>query len=139
VHWDRRLDARVAAAVMGVPHTRRVEWGDGFAIAAVPGSQAHDEIVATDEGFARTSAHAGGVEGGMSSGEPLHLSAVTKLANRESSNDVSPRLVGLTVSSLVALALTEEVLRKFGSGSATEAADNSRDFRKRLIQQFPRD
>ena len=78
VHWDRRLDARLAGALMGIQAIKGVEVGDGFALAATPGSLAHDEIVATDEGLRRTSGRSGGTEGGMSTGELLRVRAAMK-------------------------------------------------------------
>ena len=69
VHWDRRLDARLAGALMGIQAIKGVEVGDGFELAATPGSLAHDEIVPTDEGLRRTSGRSGGTEGGMTTGE----------------------------------------------------------------------
>ena len=69
VHWDRRLDARLAGALMGIQAIKGVEVGDGFDLAADPGSKAHDEIVSTDDGIRRTSGRSGGTEGGMSTGE----------------------------------------------------------------------
>ena len=71
VHWDRRLDARLAAALMGIQAIKGVEVGDGFGLAAVRGSQAQDEIVAGASGLERTSGKSGGTEGGMSTGETL--------------------------------------------------------------------
>ncbi len=64
VHWDRRLDARLAGALMGIQAIKGVEVGDGFALAGTPGSLAHDEIVPTDDGLRRTSGRSGGTEGG---------------------------------------------------------------------------
>src|SRR5919107_1443895 len=78
VHWDRRLDARLAAALMGIQAIKGVEVGDGFALAADPGSRAHDEIVGTPEGIRRTSGRSGGTEGGMTTGEVLRVRAAMK-------------------------------------------------------------
>jgi chorismate synthase len=99
VHWDRRLDARLAGALMGIQAIKGVEVGDGFALAATPGSQAHDEIEMASweppgspgrsaeerSGGAerpgvirRTSGRAGGTEGGMSTGEALRVRAAMK-------------------------------------------------------------
>jgi chorismate synthase len=100
VHWDRRLDARLAGALMGIQAIKGVEVGDGFELAATPGSQAHDEIVLEhpnetpgsprrsseersggEEGrgvFRRTSGRSGGTEGGMSTGEVLRVRAAMK-------------------------------------------------------------
>ncbi len=73
-----RLDARLAAAVMSIPAVKGVEFGDGFACAARPGSQVHDEIVPGDGAPRRATNRAGGIEGGMSNGEPLVLRAAMK-------------------------------------------------------------
>lgn len=78
VHWDRRLDSRLAAAMMGVQAIKGVEIGDGFAVAALPGSEAHDEMVAGQGGPRRLSNRAGGIEGGMSNGEPIVVRAAMK-------------------------------------------------------------
>ena len=78
VHWDRRLDARLAAALMGIQAIKGVEVGDGFELARVPGSKAHDEIVPTETGIRRTSGRSGGTEGGMSTGELLRVRAAMK-------------------------------------------------------------
>ncbi|CAM5717875.1 Chorismate synthase [Streptomyces alboniger] len=78
VHWDRRLDARLAAALMGIQAIKGVEVGDGFDLARVPGSQAHDEILATDDGIRRATGRSGGTEGGLSTGELLRVRAAMK-------------------------------------------------------------
>ncbi|HWJ11272.1 MAG TPA: chorismate synthase, partial [Nocardioides sp.] len=78
VHWDRRLDARLAGALMGIQAIKGVEVGDGFELAATPGSLAHDEIVSTDEGLRRVSGRSGGTEGGMTTGEVLRVRAAMK-------------------------------------------------------------
>lgn len=79
VHWDRRLDARLAAAVMGIQAIKGVEIGDGFRLAQMRGSAAADAVThAPDRGFHRLSNHAGGLEGGMSNGEPLVVRAAMK-------------------------------------------------------------
>ena len=78
VHWDRRLDARLAAALMGIQAIKGVEVGDGFELARVPGSKAHDEIVPAADGIRRASGRSGGTEGGMSTGELLRVRAAMK-------------------------------------------------------------
>ncbi|MFA7324608.1 MAG: chorismate synthase, partial [Candidatus Nanopelagicales bacterium] len=78
VHWDRRLDARLAAALMGIQAIKGVEVGDGFGLAAIRGSDAQDEIVNSDNGLVRTSGKSGGTEGGMSTGELLRVRAAMK-------------------------------------------------------------
>ncbi len=79
VHWDRRLDARLAAALMGIPSVKGIEVGLGFRGAPVPGSAYHDPIYYSPRaGFYRSTNHAGGLEGGMTNGAPLVLRAVVK-------------------------------------------------------------
>jgi chorismate synthase len=78
VHWDRKLDARLAAALMSVQAIKGVEVGDGFATAARPGSAAHDEIVPGPWRPARRTGRSGGIEGGMSTGGTLRLRAAMK-------------------------------------------------------------
>ncbi|MFI9232916.1 chorismate synthase [Streptomyces rimosus] len=95
VHWDRRLDARLAGALMGIQAIKGVEVGDGFDLARVPGSQAHDEIVSTEidtaarsasaqggggrrVGIRRTTGRSGGTEGGLTTGELLRVRAAMK-------------------------------------------------------------
>ena len=78
VHWDRRLDSKLAGALMGIQAIKGVEVGDGFELAATPGSLAHDEIVPTDDGLRRTTGRSGGTEGGMSTGEVLRVRAAMK-------------------------------------------------------------
>ena len=78
VHWDRKLDARLAAALMSVQAIKGVEVGDGFATAGRPGSAAHDEIVPGPGRPLRRTGRSGGVEGGMSTGETLRLRAAMK-------------------------------------------------------------
>ena len=78
-HWDRKLDSRLAAAVLSIQAVKGVEFGAGFAAAAQPGSQVQDEIFhSPEQGFYRRTNHAGGLEGGMSNGETLVLRAAMK-------------------------------------------------------------
>ena len=78
VHWDRRLDGRLAAALMSIQAIKGVEVGDGFTTARRRGSQAHDEIEPGAGGIRRTTNRAGGIEGGMSTGEVLRVRAAMK-------------------------------------------------------------
>src|SRR6266511_4962778 len=73
VQSDRKLDARVALALMSIQSVKGVEVGDGFATAGRVGSEAHDEIVVGGAGLSRTSTRAGGIEGGMSTGQPIRV------------------------------------------------------------------
>ena len=78
MHWDRRLDARLAAALMGIQAIKGVEVGDGFATADRPGTAAHDEISIGEHGVTRDTNRAGGIEGGMSIGDLLRVRAAMK-------------------------------------------------------------
>ena len=78
VHWDRRLDAALAGALMSIPGIKGVEVGDGFAAAARHGTEAHDAIGYSAGAFARETARAGGIEGGMSTGQAIRLRAAMK-------------------------------------------------------------
>ena len=80
VHWDRRLDGRLAAAVMSIPAIKGVEIGDGFAVAGLPGTEAQDAIIPAAEppGWMRPTNRAGGLEGGVSNGQPIIVRAAMK-------------------------------------------------------------
>lgn len=78
VHWDRRLDGLLAGAIMAVPAIKGVEIGLGFSAATLPGSEVHDPIVRNDRGIDRFSNRAGGLEGGITNGQPLVIRAAMK-------------------------------------------------------------
>ncbi|MEU5403475.1 chorismate synthase [Streptomyces sp. NPDC005963] len=148
VHWDRRLDARLASALMGIQAIKGVELGDGFELARVPGSQAHDEIVKTDEGLRRTSGHSGGTEGGMSTGELLRVRAAMKpiatvpralatvdvatgeatAAHHQRSDVAAVPAAGIVAEAMVALVLADAVAEKFGGDSVEETRRNVRGY-----------
>ena len=144
VHWDRRLDGRLAGALMSVQAMKAVEVGDGFATARRRGSQAHDEIEASDAGIRRRTNRAGGVEGGMSTGEPLRVRAAMKpistvpralvtidtetlepavAINQRSDACAVPR-GSVVMEAMVALVLADAVLEKFGGDSVAETRRN---------------
>ena len=145
VHWDRRLDARLAGALMGIQAIKGVEVGDGFDLAADPGSKAHDEIVSTDEGIRRSSGRSGGTEGGMSTGELLRVRAAMKpiatvpralrtvdvatgeeaVAHHQRSDVCAVPAAGIVAEAMVALVLADVVLEKFGGDSVTETRRNA--------------
>jgi chorismate synthase len=144
VHWDRRLDARLAGALMGIQAIKGVEVGDGFALAATPGSLAHDEIVPTGDGLRRTSGRSGGTEGGMSTGEALRVRAAMKpiatvpralrtvdvatgeeaVAHHQRSDVCAVPAAGIVAEAMVALVLADAVLEKFGGDSLGETRRN---------------
>jgi chorismate synthase len=144
VHWDRRLDARLAGALMGIQAIKGVEVGDGFALAATPGSLAHDEIVPSDEGIRRISDRSGGTEGGMSTGEILRVRAAMKpiatvpralrtidvatgeatVAHHQRSDVCAVPAAGIVAEAMVALVLADAVLEKFGGDSVRETRRN---------------
>ena len=144
VHWDRKLDARLAAALMSIQSVKGVEVGDGFASAARVGSKAHDEIVLRGGRLARSSARAGGIEGGMSTGQPIRLRAAMKpfstvpkplrtvdLRTREPAVAIKQRTDvcavpagGVVGEAVVAFVLADAVLEKFGGDSLPETRGN---------------
>ncbi len=148
VHWDRRLDSRLAGALMGIQAIKGVEVGDGFALAATPGSEAHDEIVATDEGLRRTSGRSGGTEGGMTTGEVLRVRAAMKpiatvpralrtvdvatgeatTAHHQRSDVCAVPAAGIVAEAMVALVLADAVLEKFGGDSVSETRRNAQGY-----------
>ncbi|GAA3429697.1 chorismate synthase [Streptosporangium sandarakinum] len=143
-HWDRRLDARLAAALMGIQAIKGVALGDGFETARRPGSRAHDEIENTSEGVRRITNRAGGVEGGMTNGEPLRVSAAMKpistvpralatidvltgeaaKAHHERSDVCAVPAAAIVAEAMVALVLADAALEKFGGDSVEEVARN---------------
>jgi chorismate synthase len=148
VHWDRRLDSRLAGALMGIQAIKGVEVGDGFALAATPGSRAHDEIVATTGGIRRTSGRSGGTEGGMSTGEVLRVRAAMKpiatvpralktvdlatgeesVAHHQRSDVCAVPAAGIVAEAMVALVLADAVLEKFGGDSVQETRRNVQSY-----------
>ncbi|QNT96528.1 chorismate synthase [Streptomyces griseofuscus] len=148
VHWDRKLDARLAGALMGIQAIKGVEIGDGFELARVPGSHAHDEIVSTPEGIRRVSGRAGGTEGGLSTGELLRVRAAMKpiatvpralrtvdvttgeaaQAHHQRSDVSAVPAAGIVAEAMVALVLADAVAEKFGGDSVGETRRNVRSY-----------
>ncbi|PRY28670.1 chorismate synthase [Umezawaea tangerina] len=146
VHWDRRLDSRLAAALMGVQAMKGVEIGDGFTSATRWGSQAHDEIDRGKgpSGVSRRSNRAGGLEGGITNGEPVRarvamkpISTVPKalstvdvrtgeaaVAIHQRSDVCAVPRAGVVLESVFALVLAEAALEKFGGDSIDETRRN---------------
>ncbi len=144
VHWDRRLDSRLAGALMGIQAIKGVEVGDGFELAATPGSLAHDEIETTDAGIRRVTGRSGGTEGGMSTGEVLRVRAAMKpiatvpralrtidvatgepaVAHHQRSDVCAVPAAGIVAEAMVALVLADAVLEKFGGDALGETRRN---------------
>ena len=152
-HWDRRLDARLAAAVMGIQAMKGVEIGDGFTTAGRRGSQAHDEIETGPGGVRRRTNRAGGVEGGMTNGEVLRVRAAMKpistvpraldtidVATGEPAQAINQRsdatavpASGVVAEAMVALVLADAVTEKFGGDAVAEIQRNAESYRKSLV------
>jgi len=144
VHWDRRIDARLAAALMGIQAIKGVEVGDGFTLAATRGSQAQDEIVNDDGTLTRTSGRSGGTEGGMTTGETLRVRAAMKpistipralatvdVATGEAAQAINQRsdvcavpAAGVVAEAMVLLTLADAFAEKFGGDSVSEMQRN---------------
>jgi chorismate synthase len=153
VHWDRRLDGRLAGALMSIQAIKGVEIGDGFTTAARRGSAAHDEIEATAGGIRRTSNRAGGIEGGMSTGEAIRVRAAMKpistvpkalatvdVRTGEAARAINQRsdvtavpAAGVVAEAMVALVLADAMLEKFGGDHVAESARNAEEYLKSLV------
>jgi len=152
-HWDRRLDGRLAGALMSIQAIKGVEVGDGFTTAGRRGSVAHDEIEATGNGVARRTNRAGGIEGGMSTGEVIRLRAAMKpistvpraldtidtstgqpaKAINQRSDATAVPAAGVVAEAMVALVLAEAAIEKFGGDSVEEMHRNSESYLKNLV------
>ncbi|MBN9177241.1 MAG: chorismate synthase [Microbacterium sp.] len=144
VQWDRRLDGRLAQALMSIQAIKGVEVGDGFETTRRRGSVAHDELFATDEGITRSSDRAGGTEGGMSTGTVLRVragmkpiatvphalrtidvaSGETATAHHQRSDVCAVPAAGVVAEAMVAIVLAGEVLEKFGGDAVAETRRN---------------
>jgi chorismate synthase len=153
VHWDRRLDGRLAGALMSIHAIKGVEVGDGFRTAARRGSQAHDEIEGTPDGIRRLTNRAGGIEGGMSTGEPVRLRAAMKpistvpralatvdVRTGEAARAINQRsdvtavpAAGVVAEAMTALVLADAAVEKFGGDSVQEMARNLDGYLKALV------
>lgn len=157
VHADRRLDSRLAGALMGIQAIKGVEVGDGFDVAAGRGSASHDEMApgGGDTGVRRTSNRAGGLEGGMTNGEVLRVKAAMKpistvpralstvdVATGEEAVAINQRsdvcavpAAGVVAEACVALVVADAVLEKFGGDSVAETARNLATYRETLARR----
>jgi len=152
VHWDRRLDSKLAAALMGIQAIKGVEVGDGFETARRRGSMAHDEIFAEGGAIHRETARSGGTEGGMSTGDAIRVRAAMKpistvpralstidVNTGEPATAISQRsdacavpAAGVVAEAMVALVLAQALLEKFGGDHVSETARNIDSFKSNL-------
>ncbi len=148
-HWDRRLDSKLAGALMGIQAIKGVEIGDGFESARRRGSSAHDEIEKNSSGkIVRRTDRAGGTEGGITNGEILRVRAAMKpistvpkaldtidTSTGEAAKAINQRsdvcavpAAGIVAEAMVALVLADAVLEKFGGDSVGEVSRNFKNF-----------
>ncbi len=152
-HWDRRLDARLAGALMSIQAIKGVEVGDGFTTATRRGSAAHDEIEIGEGGVRRRTNRAGGIEGGMSTGEAIRVRAAMKpistvpraldtidVSTGEPAKAINQRsdatavpAAGVVAEAMVALVLAEAAIEKFGGDSVEEMGRNVESYLKALV------
>jgi chorismate synthase len=157
VHWDRKLDAELARALMSIQAVKGVEVGDGFEVAGRRGSLAHDPILwdADTRTYRRPTSLAGGVEGGMSSGEVVVVRAAMKplatlnrpvlatvdvvtkeetVSFKERTDVTAVPAMGVVAETMVALVLANEVVRKFGGDSVDELRRNHASYLESLAE-----
>ena len=155
VHWDRKIDALLAQAIMSIQAVKGVEIGDGWEVAGLRGSQAHDPISwdATEHRYVRDSHRSGGTEGGITTGEPLIVRAAMKplatlnkptlktvdtltkeetVSFKERTDVTAVPAMGVIAETMVALVLAAEAQRKFGGDSLSEVVRNATSFRATL-------
>ena len=150
---DNRLDSQLAAAVMGIQAIKGVEIGDGFETARRRGSRAHDEMYPGPDGVVRSTNRAGGLEGGMTNGEPLRVRAAMKpistvpralatvdmttgdeaVAINQRSDVCAVPAAGVVVETMVALVLADAAAEKFGGDSVPEVRRNHRGYLDSLV------
>jgi chorismate synthase len=151
--WDRKLDARLAGAIISIQAFKGVEFGDGFTTAGRRGSAAHDEIYLGPDGVRRRTNRAGGIEGGMSTGEVLRIRAAMKpistvpraletidVATGEPAKAINQRsdvtavpAAGVVAEAMVALVLAEAATEKFGGDTVDELRRNAEGYMKSLV------
>jgi chorismate synthase len=151
--WDRKLDARLAGAIISIQAFKGVEFGDGFTTAGRRGSGAHDEIYLGSAGVRRRTNRAGGIEGGMSTGEVLRIRGAMKpistvpraletvdVATGETARAINQRsdvtavpAAGVVAEAMVALVLAEAATEKFGGDTVEELRRNAEGYLKSLV------
>jgi chorismate synthase len=153
VSWEERLDGRLAGALCSIQAIKGVEIGEGFGLSALPGSQAHDEIFhSADRGFHRLTDHAGGLEGGMTTGQTLTLRVAMKPlptltkplrsvdlatlapaeALRERTDSCTVPAAGVVGEAMVALVLADAYRRKFGGDHIDDVLGALEAYRERI-------
>ncbi len=155
VHGDRRLNSRLAQAIMSIQAVKGIEIGMGFEMSRKPGSQVMDEIFYNKSGFFRKTNNAGGIEGGMTNGMPLVLRAAMKpiptLKKQLSSVDIKTKKpfkaayersdvcavpsAAVIAEAMAALVIANALLEKFGGDSMTEVKRNHNSYKK-YVSQF---
>jgi chorismate synthase len=158
VSGERKLDSRLAAALMGIQAIKGVEVGDGFETARRRGSQAHDEMTPGPDGVERSTNRAGGIEGGMTNGAPLRVRAAMKpistvpralatvdmstgeeaVAIHQRSDVCAVPAAGVVAETMVALVLAQAALEKFGGDSLAETVGNITGYVKGASARPPR-
>jgi chorismate synthase len=153
VQWDRKLDARLATALMSIQAIKGVEIGDAFTQARSRGSVAHDEIIPTERGVRRMTDRAGGLEGGITTGEPLRVRAAMKpisslnralstvdVSTGEPATAINQRsdvcavpAAAVVAEAMVALVLAEAATEKFGGDSVAEVRRNVTGYLDNLV------
>ena len=152
VHWDRKVDGRLGAALMGVQAVKGVEFGAGFGVTRVRGSQIHDEIIRTEDGIGRASNNYGGTEGGMTNGEPLVVRTAFKpistlmqplrsvdiatgeesTATIERSDVMAIPAAAVIAENVVAYEMTRLFLEKFAGDSLVEITRNYNGYMEQI-------
>jgi len=154
VHWDRKLDGLLAGALMSIQAIKAVEIGDGLTQAASRGSAAHDEIITNGEAYGRRTNRAGGLEGGMTTGDVLRVKAAMKpistlmraletvdvdtgqtaSAFRERSDVCAVPAAGVVAEQMVAFVLANELIRKFGGDTVADVVNSFNAYKARLAE-----
>ena len=155
VQWDRRLDGRLAQAALSIPAIKAVEVGDGWSAAGLRGSAVHDAIGHDGERFTRATNRAGGLEGGVTNGQPLVLRAAMKpistlrralpsadlrthaavSANTERSDVCAVPAAGVVLEAMLCLTLAGEYLDTFGGDALADTVRNLEGYRARVARR----
>jgi chorismate synthase len=154
VHWDRKLDGLLAGALMSIQAIKAVEIGDGLSQASSRGSAAHDEIITRHDEYGRRTNRAGGLEGGMTTGDVLRVKAAMKpistlmraletvdvdtgqtaSAFRERSDVCAVPAAGVVAEQMVAFVLANELMRKFGGDTVDDVVSSFNAYEARLAE-----